>query len=245
MSENNAGAPGKIFRNAMNGFNRQDVTEYIEHMAQDRRRDAERYSAHIRSMDDEHAALKEEMRDLESRFAQLAGEAVELQERLDASFRHAEFLKNANESLNGELRALSAELAALKSVESGRHDETPPASVPVSTPPSHAGVRGEDSGRDEAWGHYEERLEALIAELEEMRDTVPERDRGSDGRKSGVANMIRRTRENAVGPADNLEAVRVRMMRLRSRTKDTIVGCSSLCEELLSELDAVEELLKN
>ena len=40
MSENmintNAAGEGKIFRKAVNGFNRQDVMEYIERMARER-----------------------------------------------------------------------------------------------------------------------------------------------------------------------------------------------------------------
>lgn len=50
------GEVGKLFRTALGGFHKQDVTDYIERMARDRRRDAERYSAHIRSLEEERAA---------------------------------------------------------------------------------------------------------------------------------------------------------------------------------------------
>jgi len=257
INANGADAPaaqGKLFRKSVNGFNRQDVMEYIEHMVRDRRRDAERYSAHIRSMDEEQNALKEDSKALEIRIMELTRDLEEAREKLEANERDAESLITENDTLNEKLRGALAELDALKSAD--RAEDKPSEEKETASPEIKETKTQTESPRvyDDAprdGSDYREKLESLIAELSEMRRVNESYERGfpekpaPERRGGAVADVIRRVQEKPQGLSPgNLRAIRSRMYRLRNRTRDGIEECASLYEELLRDLDTIEELLK-
>jgi len=64
------GSYDKLFRSsAIGGFNKQDVLNYVERMARNRRWETERYASHIKTVENEKAALQLELKNTQSAIA--------------------------------------------------------------------------------------------------------------------------------------------------------------------------------
>ena len=105
------GEVGKLFRSALGGFHKQDVTDYIERMARDRRRDAERYSAHIRSLEEEKTASAQEIARLRTQAAELTSDSYAAREAKEEIERELLLLRETNEKLTQDVDKLEARLA--------------------------------------------------------------------------------------------------------------------------------------
>jgi len=57
----------KLFRTALGGFNKDDVINYLERMARNRKKDSERYAAHIRKLEGELEELRNTAADCDMR----------------------------------------------------------------------------------------------------------------------------------------------------------------------------------
>ena len=57
----------KLFRTALGGFNKDDVINYLERMARNRKKDTERYAAHIRKLEGELEELRNAAADCDMR----------------------------------------------------------------------------------------------------------------------------------------------------------------------------------
>ncbi|MBE6929569.1 MAG: hypothetical protein E7463_04750 [Ruminococcaceae bacterium] len=93
----------KLFRTALGGFNKDDVINYLERMARNRKKDTERYAAHIRKLESEIESLK-------------AGMPETVRTELPGDNSRLSVLESENAALRSEIEVLrlqASESAAL------------------------------------------------------------------------------------------------------------------------------------
>lgn len=231
------GEVGKLFRSAMGGFNKQDVTDYIERMARDRRRDAERYSAHIRSLEEERAAAAQDLARLRAQAAELTSESYAARQMKEESERELISLREANGKLERDVAELTERLAASeKKPEPGLTEELDKA-------------RRESAGKDGEIRRISAALAAMEQEknrLERELETVRRRPAPSaQNAAQGGAELMNRMRTRAPATANEVAAMRSRIERARQCAREGISECHSLYNEMRRNIERLEEILRD
>lgn len=233
------GEVGKLFRSALGGFNKQDVTDYIERMARDRRRDAERYSAHIRSLEEERAASAQEISRLRAQAAELTGESYAARQEKEEASREMLVLREANEKLEQDVAGLNARLA--------EQEKTPPPADGL-TEALETALR-ESAAKDEEICKLSVAMEALeleksrmARELETLRRRPAVSGQASQG---GGAELMSRVRTKAPASANEVAAMRSRIERARQCAREGITECNSLYQEMRRNIERLEEILRD
>ncbi len=245
--ENQAAAAGpevgKLFRSALHGFHKQDVAEYIERMARDRRRDAERYGAHIRSLEEAREAAAEELESLRTQVTDLVREAYTANEAKDEA-------EKTLESLRGEQETAAAELESLRRTVKTLEEEKAAVSAQCGTCTAEPSAELEMARQAAAEKEKEiERLRSalelaqrensrLLQELETARSHVPIQSSGAE--------LINRVRPRAAASQNtDPAAMQVRIDRARQCVQDGISECSALYHEMQRNIERLEEILRN
>lgn len=232
---------GQLFRVSLRGFNREDVTDYIGRMARDRRRDAERYGAHIRAIEEERAAAVQELESLRA-------EAETMRTSLAEAGSGGESLKTELADLRAENEELRARVAELEDR------------------PDQAADMGEELDRarrssDEKTGEIT-RLSAVLDVLEQENARLAQeletvRERAAAPAQEGGAELINRVRaRNAAAPQAvtppavpaqerEIEAMQERIERARRRVQEDIAECSLLYDEMHRNIERLEAILRN
>ena len=234
------GEVGKLFRSALGGFNKQDVTDYIERMARDRRRDAERYSAHIRSLEEERAASAQEISRLRAQAAELTSESYAARQAKEETEHEMLVLREANEKLERDVAELNERLA--------EQEKTPrPADGLVE---ALEAARCESAAKDEELRKLSAAMEAL--ELEKSRvsrelETLRRRPAvsGQASVQGGGAELMSRVRTKAPASANEVAAMRSRIERARQCAREGITECNSLYQEMRRNIERLEEILRD
>jgi DNA repair exonuclease SbcCD ATPase subunit len=207
--------PGRIFRKATRGYNRDDVAAYIERMSRDRRRDAERYSAHIRSLEEHLETATSETARLRAETVEAKSEAMAAQSRAEESAAELAVITGKNDKLRRQAAELNEKLAAANA-DGGKIDEL------------RAELR-----------RSEDEIERLRAELSarEYRRPAPS---GAEAprRRTLFGSEIVRSRTH--GDAE----LRTKLERARIGIRDSIYECSAQSDELRLKLEQLEDLLR-
>ena len=231
---------GKLFRSAMHGFNRQDVTEYIERMARDRRRDAERYGAHIRTLEEERAETAGELEKLRGQAAELIKNACEAADAKEAAEKELAALTAELEALRGEKNALEQEKESLAAALSEKAES------------GTADLRDELETAKQAAQEKDGELERLRAALDAakrenerlLRDA--ETARGRSGVSGGAAALISKVRAHGVSSQNtDSGAMQQRIDRARQCVQEGISECTALYHEMHRNIERLEEILRN
>ena len=234
------GEVGKLFRNALGGFNKQDVTDYIERMARDRRRDAERYSAHIRSLEEERAASAQEISRLRAQTAELTSESYAARHAKEETEREMLVLREANEKLEQDAAELQARLA--------EREETP--SPADGLMEALEAARREAAEKDQEVCRLSAAMEALEIEKSRMeRELEMLRRRpavsGQAAAQSSGAELMNRVRTKPSVSAHEVAEMRSRIERARQCAREGISECNSLYQEMRRNIERLEEILRD
>lgn len=238
QAENNVapsdGEVGKLFRSAVRGFHRQDVTNYIERMARDRRRDAERYSAHIRSLEEERTQMTQELSHLRTQTAELNNEVFVMRNSWDEREMELTTLKSANAELSAANETLSAQVAELQEKLAEQ------AAVPMVDPAALARA-------EETLALRDQEIAALKAALDAAEKAQPSRDVDPSRRRStvGSADLMNRVRSQKTAPQGEVADYRRRIERARQSAEAGIVESNSLYQEMRRNIARLEEILQS
>lgn len=238
-----SGETGQLFRSALGGFNKQDVTDYIERMSRDRRRDAERYSAHIRSLEEELTINSGENAKLRSGAAEYTRETYKAKEEKAEAEKLLAVSESKNDTLTRELAKLTEQLDKYK--EAAMSDN---AAVSVANEKLSAELAVKD---DEIKRLYIviETLEKDKAKLENELEilarrtlTLPKPEAESAG-----AALIRKVspRSTSSPSRDELDIMRGRIERARQRAEEGLSECTSLYAEMKRNVERLEEILRD
>ena len=230
---------GKLFRSALKGFNRQDVTEYIERMARDRRRDAERYGAHIRTQEEERTETTGELESLRNQVAELVKSSYEAGEAKETAERElAEFTKELEE-LRAQKTALETEKTELESRLAAQ-----PVPVPQDGEDKTASLETALAKKDEELAHTRDELEQERQETARLRKEL-ETLRSRMSAQNGAAALISRVRPHGAAQAPDNGAMQQRIDRARLCVQEGISECSALYREMHRNIERLEEILRN
>lgn len=233
------GEVGKLFRSALGGFHKQDVTDYIERMARDRRRDAERYSAHIRSLEEERAAAAQDIAKLRTQAAELTSESYAARQAKEETERELIVLREANGKLEHDVSELTEKLAAA--------EKAPAEDLKKEL----ARVRTENEAKDAEIRRISAALSAMEQEKARLtRELEAARRRPAaavlSAAQNGGAELMNRVRTKPA-PAQNNEVavMRSRIERARECAREGISECNSLYNEMRRNIERLEEILRD
>lgn len=232
------GEVGKLFRSALGGFHKQDVTDYIERMARDRRRDAERYSAHIRSLEEEKTASAQEIARLRTQAAELTSDSYAAREAKEEIERELLLLRETNEKLTQDVGKLEARLAEQEK-----------------TPAPDNGITEALEKERRASQEKDEQIRKLSAALEAMEEeksrltreleTFRRRPVPVPPQQSGGAELMNRVRMKPSAASNEVAAMRNRIERARQCAREGIAECHSLYNEMRRNIERLEEILRD
>ena len=230
-----SGEVGKLFRSAVRGFHKQDVTEYIERMARDRRRDAERYSAHIRSLEEERTATAQDLAALRAQTAKLTSEAYAARQEKEENEHELVILREANGKLEHDVAELTRKLETFQ--------ET---AVPEKAAAELEKVRGEAAEKDEKIVKLSAALQDAQREKVRLeRELEALRRRQVPSAAQGGTELMNRVRSKAPTQANELAAMRSRIERARQCAKEGLSECHSLYHEMRRNMERLEEILRD
>ena len=228
------GEVGKLFRSALGGFHKQDVTDYIERMARDRRRDAERYSAHIRSLEEEKTASAQEITRLRTQVAELTSESYAAREAKEEKERELLLLHETNERLEQDVAKLKERLAEQekKQVPDGLTEALETARRELQAKEEQ--VQKLSAALAQEKSRFEQELE--VARRRPISQSVPQQSNGAE--------LMSRVR---MKPASSSEvaAMRNRIERARQCAREGIAECHSLYNEMRRNIERLEEILRD
>lgn len=242
QAENNVapsdGEVGKLFRSAVRGFHRQDVTNYIERLARDRRRDAERYSAHIRSLEEERTQMTQELSHLRTQTAELNNEVFVMRNTWDEREMEIDTLKTANAELSAANEILAAQVAELQDKLAAQE------AVPVPDPTALAEAETKLAERDREIAELKAALDAAAAEKMQLSHEA-EMTRRRSTSVGGSADLMNRVRGNKNVPQGEVADYRRRIERARQSAEAGIVESNSLYQEMRRNIARLEEILQS
>lgn len=234
------GEVGKLFRTALGGFHKQDVTDYIERMARDRRRDAERYSAHIRSLEEERAAAVQDAAALRAQAAERTSELYAAQQAKEDGERERMVLRETNEKLERDVADLTGRLSAYEK-ESASADGMAEELKKVQLA---CAEKDEEIRKLAAALETEKREKARLSQSLETarRHTVPY---GQNAAQSGGAELMNRVRTKTPATTSEVAAMRSRIERARQCAREGLAECNSLYNEMRRNIERLEEILRD
>ena len=240
---------GKLFRSAMRGFNKQDVTEYIDRMARDRRRDAERYGAHIRSLEEERTSTSQELESLRNQVAELVKSSYASNEEKENAQKELETLRGEQETFAAELEDLRREKTALEEKNrelTDRLEKKPETQAPVQDCSGELeAVRQALQEREEELARVRRELDSAKLENSRLQQELESvRNRASS--QGSAAALISRVRPHTAQPQNgDSAAMQVRIDRARQCVQEGISECNVLYNEMHRNIERLEEILRN
>lgn len=102
------------FRSALGGFNRRDVTHYIEQAAREQREQLAELSARLAQKEEENAALKAQLEGAQSQSGDLADQEAKMRASLEESTQSLTRLRGEMKTTQTQLAVAKRELAGLQ-----------------------------------------------------------------------------------------------------------------------------------